>query len=152
MKKSRHEEILNIIENNDVETQDELCSLLESAGYQVTQATVSRDIKQLNLIKSKGRSGRQKYVQEKIGNTEISDKLVRVLKDSIISMEDAGNILVIKTSSGMAMAAAAALDSLNIKEIVGCIAGDDTIMCAVKDVKQMKFVMDSIAGIGGICY
>ena len=152
MKNKRHEEILNIIENNDVETQEELCQLLEDAGYSVTQATVSRDIKQLNLIKYKGRSGRQKYVQERNTDTVISDKLVRVLSDSIVSMEEAGNILVIKTSSGMAMAAAASIDALKINGIVGCIAGDDTIMCAVKDTKQMKFVMDSIASIGGICY
>ena len=152
MKNKRHDEILYIIEHNDVETQEELCSLLEKSGYMVTQATVSRDIKQLNLIKAKGRSGRQRYVRESLTDTVVSDKLIRVLRDSIMSMEDAGNILVIKTSSGMAMAAAAALDSLNIKEIVGCIAGDDTIMCAIKDVKKMKLVMDSIAGIGGICY
>lgn len=152
MKNKRHEEILTIIENHDVETQEELCTLLKNAGYDVTQATVSRDIKQLNLIKKKGRSGKQRYVRERIIETKVSDKLVRVLKDSIVSMDDAGNILVIKTSSGMAMAAAAALDALNIKEIVGCIAGDDTVMCAVKDVRQMKSVMDSIAEIGGICY
>lgn len=152
MKNKRHEEILTIIENHDVETQEELCTLLKKAGYDVTQATVSRDIKQLNLIKKKGRSGKQRYVRERIIETKVSDKLVRVLKDSIVSMDDAGNILVIKTSSGMAMAAAAALDALNIKEIVGCIAGDDTVMCAVKDVRQMKSVMDSIAEIGGICY
>lgn len=152
MKNKRHEEILTIIENRDVETQEELCLLLKDAGYDVTQATVSRDIKQLNLIKKKGRNSKQRYVRERIIETKVSDKLVRVLKDSIVSMDDAGNILVIKTSSGMAMAAAAALDSLNIKEIVGSIAGDDTVMCAIKDVRQMKSVMDSIAEIGGICY
>ncbi|MDO4966329.1 MAG: arginine repressor [Lachnospiraceae bacterium] len=150
MKNKRHEEILKIINEKNVETQEELCLLLRRAGYDITQATVSRDIKQLNLIKTKsGQSGKQKYIQEKVQKTELSDKLVRVLQDSIVSMEDAQNILVIKTVSGMAMAAAAAIDSLNIKEIVGSIAGDDTIMCVVKDVKQMKFVMDTI---GGICY
>lgn len=150
MKNKRHEEILKIINEKNVETQDELCILLKEAGFDITQATVSRDIKQLNLIKIKGSAtGKQKYIQEKVQNTELNDKLVRVLQDSIVSMEDAQNILVIKTVSGMAMAAAAAIDSLNIKEIVGSIAGDDTIMCVVKDVKQMKFVMDTI---GGICY
>lgn len=149
MKNKRHEVLLKIIETRDVETQEELCQLLIDEGYNVTQATVSRDIKQLNIIKSKGLNGHQKYVHEKFSPSGFSDKFRRVLSDSVISIEDAGNILVIKTVSGMAMACAAALDALDIEEIVGCIAGDDTIMCAVKDIKKMKFVKDTI---GGICY
>lgn len=149
MKNSRHEAILNLINGTDIETQDELCRRLNEAGFKVTQATVSRDIKQLNLLKKKGPSGKNRYTVQTIPSMEPNDKLVRVLRDSIVSMDEAGNLLVIKTVSGMAMAAAAALDSLNIKEIVGSIAGDDTIMCAIKDVKQVKFVRDTI---GGICY
>jgi len=149
MKNTRHEAILKLITEVDIETQDELCQRLNEAGYKATQATVSRDIKQLNLLKAKGPSGRQRYSVQEAPSMEPNEKLVRVLRDSIVSMDEAGNLLVIKTVSGMAMAAAAAIDSLNIKEIVGSIAGDDTIMCAIKDVKQVKFVRETI---GGICY
>jgi len=144
MKNNRHEKILELIEKNNIETQEELVSMLNDAGFDVTQATVSRDIKKLNLIKIKGSGNRQKYAQDTGVISGKDDKFVRVLKDAITSMEDAQNILVIKTVSGMAMAAAAALDSLKIPEIIGSIAGDDTIMCVTKDSKHTKEVMDKI--------
>ena len=127
-----------------VETQEELAEYLNRAGYQVTQATVSRDIRELKLSKIQSENGKQRYVVLQ-GRENFSDKYIRVLKDGYLSMDMAQNILVIKTVSGMAMAVAAALDALHFQEIVGCIAGDDTIMCAVRSVDDTILVMDKIS-------
>ncbi len=144
MKLDRHKMIVELIGKYDIETQEELARRLREAGYQVTQATVSRDIRQLKLVKASVDRGRQKYVIRQEIPAPADDKYVRVLKDSFVSMDMAQNILVIKTVSGMAMAAAAALDAFHFHEIVGCIAGDDTIMCAVRSVDQTILVMDKI--------
>lgn len=144
MKNKRHEKILELIKQHNIETQEELASMLNVAGFDVTQATVSRDIKKLNLVKVKTSGNHQKYMVSTDASPQNADKLVRVLKDAITDMEDAQNILVIKTVPGMAMAAAAALDSLKIPEIIGSIAGDDTIMCVTKDVIRTQEVMRKI--------
>ena len=144
MKLDRHKMIVELIGKYDIETQEELARRLREAGYQVTQATVSRDIRQLKLVKASVDRGRQKYVIRQEIPAPADDKYVRVLKDSFVSMDMAQNILVIKTVSGMAMAAAAALDAFHFHEIVGCIAGDDTIMCAVRSVDQTILVVDKI--------
>lgn len=144
MKNKRHEKILELIDKNSIETQEELAKLLNEAGFMVTQATVSRDIKKLELVKVKTSGNHQKYVSNSLPSPERNDKFVRVLREAIVGMEDAQNLLVIKTVPGMAMAAAAALDSLKIPEIIGSIAGDDTIMCVMKDIKQTKIVMEKI--------
>ena len=144
MKNKRHEKILEVIEKKNIETQEELAKILNEAGFVVTQATVSRDIKKLGLVKVKGKSSHQKYAPKAASTLVEYDKYVRVLKDAITGMDDAENILVIKTVPGMAMAVAAALDSLRIPEIIGSIAGDDTIMCATKNNRQAKDVMDKI--------
>ena len=132
MKKIRHRKIVEIIDKYDVETQEELAGYLKAAGFTVTQATVSRDIRELKLSKIPTGSGRQKYVVLKQDDNHMGDKYIRVLRDGFVSMDMAQNILVVKTVSGMAMAVAAALDALRFPEIVGCIAGDDTIFCAVR--------------------
>ncbi len=142
MKKSRHGKIIELIENYDIETQDELAEKLKEAGFQVTQATVSRDIRALKLSKVPTGNGRQKYVVLKQDDSFLGDKYIRVLKDGFVSM--AQNILVIKTVSGMAMAVAAALDAMKMREIVGSIAGDDTIMMAIRSVEDTRIVMDKI--------
>lgn len=144
MKKVRHRKIVEIIEKNDVETQEELAGYLKEAGFSVTQATVSRDIRELKLTKAPTGSGRQKYVVLRQDDGHMSDKYIRVLKDGFSSMAMAQNILVIKTVSGMAMAVAAALDAMHFEELVGCIAGDDTIMAAVKTVEDTRILMDRI--------
>ena len=144
MKNKRHEKIIELIENYSIETQEELARLLNDAGFLVTQATVSRDIKKLDLIKVKTKGSHQKYIQNAGPYEERDDKFTRVLKDAVTGMEDAQNIVVIKTVSGMAMAVAAALDFLKIPEIIGSIAGDDTIMCVTKDVKQAKDVIEKL--------
>lgn len=143
MKLERHSKIIELINQYDIETQDELADLLNKCGYNVTQATVSRDIRQLKLIKQSV-DGKQKYVVLQGNLYEMNDKYIRILKDGFVSMAMAQNILVIKTVSGMAMAVAAALDAMEWNEIVGCIAGDDTIMCAIKSTDDNLIVMDKL--------
>ena len=153
MKKTRHGKIIEIIEAHDVETQEELASYLKQAGYEVTQATVSRDIRELKLSKVPTGSGKQKYIVLRQDDSHLGDKYIRVLRDGYHSMDMAQNILVIKTVAGRAMAVAAAVDALKFKEIVGCIAGDDTIMVAVRTVEETKTLMDKIHRMieGDIC-
>ena len=141
MKKTRHRKIVEIIEKRDVETQEELAGYLKEAGFAVTQATVIRELK-LSKVPTGG--GKQKYVILKQDDSHMGDKYIRVLRDGFISMDMAQNILVIKTVSGMAMAVAAALDALKFSEVVGCIAGDDTIMVAVRTVEDTQILMDKI--------
>lgn len=149
MKYARHVKILEIISKYDVETQEELSDLLEKAGYPVTQATVSRDIRELKLTKVALSSGRQKYAAID-GSREDLPKYIRVFKDGFRSMDMAQNILVIKTVSGMAMAVAAALDAMDCDEIVGSIAGDDTIMCAIRTVEDTAALMARLRKITGV--
>ena len=143
MKTKRHSKIVELINSYDIETQEELAQRLEEDGFAVTQATVSRDIRDLKLSKVVYGDGKQKYslMPKQDG---ISEKYVRILKEAFISMDMAQNILVLKTVSGMAMAVAAALDSLQMNEIVGCIAGDDTIMAAIRSVDDTVTVMERI--------
>lgn len=143
MKSDRHNKILEIISEKNIDTQEELVNALNDAGYNVTQATVSRDIRELKLTKI-SENGVQKYVVHQVREKNLDEKYNRVLKDGYVSMDMAQNILVIKTVSGMAMAVAAALDAMNWDEIVGTIAGDDTIMCAIRTVEDTKMLMDKI--------
>lgn len=141
MKAKRHAKILEIIRKNEIETQEELCAKLNEEGYPATQATVSRDIRELKLTKISTHHGRQKYTSLAEKNDHMGDKYIRIFKDGFVSMDMAQNILVIKTVSGMAMALAAALDALDFHEIVGSIAGDDTIMCAVRTTQDTENLM-----------
>lgn len=147
MNKSRLEEIITLVEQNDIEKQEELTSLLKKAGYSVTQATISRDIKKLGLVKAPGKNGRQIYTIPKGAKVDLSEKYLRILRDSFISMEPAMNILVIKTVSGMAMAAAAALDAMHWGEIVGAVAGDDTIMIATRSIEDIQKLEEKLGNI-----
>lgn len=144
MKKTRHRKIVEIIDKYDVETQEELANYLKEAGFDVTQATVSRDIRELKLTKVSIGNGRQRYVVFRQNDAHMEDKFTRVLRDGFVSMDMAQNILVVKTVAGMAMAVAAAIDALKFKEVVGCIAGDDTIMVAVRTIEDTKALMDKI--------
>lgn len=145
MKIARQTKIIELINNNDIETQEELADLLVEAGYNVTQATISRDIRELKLSKVSTDEGCQRYIVLKNNESGLNEKYVRVLRDGFISMDNAQNIMVIKTISGMAMAVAAALDALHINGIVGCIAGDDTLMCAIKSVEETVKVMEKLS-------
>ena len=136
--------MLELIKKHDIETQEELSDYLQKEGYQVTQATVSRDIRELKLTKVAMSNGRQKYADLTEANEDLSEKYTRVFRDAFVSMDMAQNILVIKTVSGMAMAVAAAIDAMHLHEIVGCIAGDDTIMCAVRSVDDTIAVMSRL--------
>ncbi|MBQ9142734.1 MAG: arginine repressor [Lachnospiraceae bacterium] len=144
MKKVRHRQIVDIINRNDIETQEELAGYLKDAGFNVTQATVSRDIRELKLSKVPAGNGKQKYSILKHEDVQLENKFIRVLQDGFISMDMAQNILVVRTVSGMAMAVAAAIDSLKLSEVVGCIAGDDTIMIAVRTIDDTKALMDKL--------
>ena len=144
MKTKRQAKMLELIKRNDIETQEELSDYLEREGYQVTQATVSRDIRELKLTKVAMSNGRQKYVALQETDENLSQKYVRVVHDGFVSMDMAQNILVMRTVSGMAMAVAAALDAIHFGEVVGCIAGDDTIMIAVRSVEDTRILMGKI--------
>ena len=144
MKVNRHAKIIELIGKYQVETQEELAAYLNQEGFKVTQATVSRDIRDLKLTKIPTEDGKQRYTVHPKTGTTMNDKYIRVLKDGFASMDMAQNILVIRTVSGMAMAVATAIDSLQFPEVVGTIAGDDTIMCAIRTVDDTLAVMDKI--------
>lgn len=143
MKLSRHAKIYDLIDEYNIETQDELVDRLRKSGYDVTQATVSRDIRELKLSKVKLGNGKKKYAVTR-EKTDPTQRLIRTIKDGLLGSELAGNILVLKTNEGMAMAVAAAIDNLKFEEVVGCIAGDDTIMCVVKTVEDGKSLKQKI--------
>ena len=147
MNVSRDAKIIELISRYDIETQEELAEYLNRAGFKVTQATVSRDIRDLKLTKISVSGGRQKYVVHRQDEPGMNEKYIRVLRDGYISMEQAQNILVIKTVSGMAMAGAAAVAAMNWNEVAGCIAGDDTIMCAIRTAEDTAVVMEKIRKI-----
>ena len=135
MKTQRQNKILEIIENNDVETQEQLAELLCKEGFVATQATVSRDIKELRLVKissvgKDGKQGRSKYSQNSVKNeidTRFTEKFKSILSEMVLRISYAGHMVVLKTYPGMAQAACAAIDSLDISDIIGSLAGDDTI-------------------------
>lgn len=147
MKVSRHAKIIELISQYDIETQEELAEYLNRSGFKVTQATVSRDIRDLKLTKVSVSGGKQKYVIHMQEESGMREKYMRVLRDGYVSMDMAQNILVIKTVSGMAMAVAVAVDAMKWNEVVGCIAGDDTIMCAIRTVEDTTAVMEKIRRI-----
>lgn len=151
MKTDRHSRIIELVSERNIETQEELAEILNREGFKVTQATVSRDIRQLKLVKVTLKNGKQKYaLNNNHAEEAYSEKCIRILKEAYVSMDSAQNILVIKTVSGMAMAAAAAIDSMKLPGCVGTIAGDDTIMIAVKTVddthKDMQIIKELIFG------
>lgn len=144
MKTKRQRRILEIITENDISKQDDIVDILLHEGYDITQATISRDIRELGITKICIDGKRLKYVADKSISYAINPKMVTTLKTGYSSMTLAGNILVVKTAAGMAMAVAAVIDAMNIDKIAGCIAGDDTIFCAVKSIDDGEFVMNKI--------
>ena len=134
MKNARQQKILELIEAYDIDTQDTLIKKLKEAGYNVTQTTASRDIRQLNLVKGTTANGSYKYIAPgaHLGKGANNPVLNSAITDSVIKIEAAGNIVVVKTFSGMANAIAVCVDALAHDDIVGCVAGDDTIMLVVR--------------------
>ncbi|MCD8231045.1 MAG: arginine repressor [Clostridiales bacterium] len=147
MKEHRQAKILEIIRRQEVETQEELCDLLNREGFRITQATVSRDIRELKLTKVSLNGGRKKYISLSDMGDEMSDKYSRTFRDSVVSVDMAQNILVLKTVSGMAMAVALAIDTMDCREIVGSIAGDDTVICAVRTVEETEALVRRLSDI-----
>lgn len=146
MKVKRQEVILELVKKFEIETQEELAEKLNKAGFAVTQATISRDIRELKLTKIQ-RGAKQAYAALTENKFSNNNKYIDILKHSFVSMDMAQNILVIKTASGTAMALATALDSLHWDEIVGTIAGDDTVMCAIRTVEDTKKLMKRLEEI-----
>lgn len=138
MKKyARQSKILELIENNEIETQEELADYLKKLGIDVTQATVSRDIRELRLVKVLAKSGKYKYAAMGQNVEGTTDRLIKIFKNSIVSVDIAGHLLVVKTLPGAAQICGSAVDSLGIDEIVGTIAGDDTIFIAISNIDKI---------------
>lgn len=144
MKAERQAKILDLIVKKEIGTQEELTMELERAGFVATQATVSRDIREMKLTKVAMSDGKLRYVAYRKNEEKMAEKYIRIFRDGYVSMDNAQNILVIKTVSGMAMAVAAALDHMELPEIVGSIAGDDTIMCAVRSIDDTIVIMSRL--------
>lgn len=141
MRYSRQNKILDIINTHEVETQEALVSLLKKSGYKVTQATISRDIKELQLIKTLSSSGKYKYTVGAGVEQPVSDRFVKIFKETIQTVESSGNIIVVKTLSGCASAAGEAIDTLNFKDVIGSIAGDNTLLLVVNDPQNVPEIV-----------
>ena len=144
MKSVRQVAILDIIEKQDVETQEELADALRAQGIKVTQATVSRDIKELRLLKVLTPSGAYKYATADKAENGLSDRFIRVLAESMLSVAVSGNLVVVKTLSGSANVTAEALDSLHWPEILGSLAGDNTILLVIRAESEAQQVVQRI--------
>ena len=151
MKLARHEKIIELIKEYDIDTQEELAARLNEAGFKVTQATVSRDIRALKMTKVAGKDGKSRYAILQDTQPGLGDQYTRVLNDAIVSIDVGQNLVVIKTVTGMAMGVATALDALKWAwdngRFVAAIAGDDTIMCACKSTELAEGVMEKLGGI-----
>lgn len=141
MKSKRHSMILKLVASENIETQEELAGLLKIQGFEVTQATVSRDIKELRLIKVLTGEGKYKYATVERAESDLQERFISLFSNCVISITSAGNIIVIKTMAASASAAAEAIDSLKWPEIAGCIAGDNTIFVAIRDGKSISDVI-----------
>ena len=144
MKYNRHAKILDIIENYEIDTQDELADKLREIGMDVTQATISRDIKELRLVKVMTTGGKYRYSSIHSDGGNMNDRLLVIIKQAFVSCDYANNILVIKTLPGMGQAVAATMDSLGWNDIVGTIAGDDTILIVCRAEKIAEELMDKL--------
>ena len=141
MKSTRHSLILEIIEQKDIETQEELAEELKRRGVKVTQATVSRDIKELRLLKVLSDHGGYKYATVERAEKGMSERFIRILSESVISLDNVGNLIVIKTLSASANAAAEAIDSMKWSEVLGSIAGDNTILVIARSEEAVESLM-----------
>ena len=149
MKKNRHEAILSLIAQRDIGTQEELMQMLNDMGYRVTQATVSRDIKHLKLIKTPVASGQYKYSCVNKDAEDFSGKYFSILSHSVTAVDYAGNMAVVKCYAGMANAACAAMDSLEIENVVGTLAGDDTVFVLCRNEDSAAYLKQYIEKITG---
>ena len=141
MRYSRQNKILELIANNEIETQEKLASMLRDQGYSVTQATISRDIKELQLVKVLSNSGKYKYAVSTQQDTPISERFVKIFRETITSFSSAKNLIVIKTLSGCGAAAGEAIDNINLPHLVGSIAGDNTLLLIVDDDSNVEEIL-----------
>lgn len=144
MKIERQSKIIELISHNVIETQEELARRLVASGFDVTQATISRDIRDLKLTKAMDSDGKQKYIVMPTKQTNLNDKYIRIFRNGYSGLDRAQNMIVVKTLTGMAMAVAAAIDAMDFDEIVGSIAGDDTIFCAVRSEEDAIHLMERL--------
>ena len=144
MKENRQNKIKEIIETQSIETQDELLNQLLQQGFSTTQATISRDIREMHLTKVPAGTGKQKYAMIQNADTDVTRKYHQVLSAGILSLDYAENILVVRTVSGMAMAVAAALDNMELQGFLGCIAGDDTIFAVTRSKEFCKTIIAEV--------
>ncbi len=141
MKPKRHAMILKLIAAENIETQEELAALLGAQGFNVTQATVSRDIKELRLIKVLTGEGRYKYATVEKAESDLQERFIRLFGNCVVSITSAGNLIVVKTMAGSASVAAEAIDSMKWPEIAGSIAGDNTVFVAVREGKNVADII-----------
>lgn len=141
MRYSRQTEIIRLIEDEVIETQEQLIRRLNELGYSATQATVSRDIKELQLVKRTDENGIKRYARLSSIETSISKRFIRIFRDTIVSYNSAKNIIIVKTLSGCGNAAAEAIDCMNIKHIVGSVAGDNTLLLVIEDDKYVPDIV-----------
>lgn len=144
MKIERQSKIIDLISHDVIETQEELARRLVASGFDVTQATISRDIRDLKLTKTMDSDGRHKYIVMPTKQTNLNDKYIRIFRNGYSGLDRAQNMIVVKTLTGMAMAVAAAIDALDFDEIIGSIAGDDTIFCAVRSEADAIHLMERL--------
>ena len=144
MKTVRQVAILDIIEKQEIETQEELASALNARGIRVTQATVSRDIKELRLLKVLTPSGKYKYATGDQADNNLTDRFIRMLAESLLSVSSANNLIVVKTLSGSANVAAEALDSMHWPEVLGTLAGDNTVLLIIRSIEETITVTSRI--------
>ena len=145
--KQRHSKIIELVKNNYIETQEELTALLRSEGFMVTQATVSRDIRELKLTKVPGENNGQRYSIQITEEENVKERLLNVFRQGVIRIDFAGNMTVIKTLDGLAMAVGASVDAMGFNEVVGSIAGDDVIICIVKTEETAVALMNKLNAI-----
>lgn len=144
MKTVRQVAILDIIEKQEIETQEELASALNARGIRVTQATVSRDIKELRLLKVLTPSGKYKYATGDQADNNLTDRFIRMLAESLLSVSSANNLIVVKTLSGSANVAAEALDNMHWPEVLGTLAGDNTVLLIIRSNEETITVTSRI--------
>lgn len=144
MRVSRHNKILELIKTNEVETQEQLLTLLSNAGYKVTQATVSRDIRELQLVKGQGKDGKYRYISGNYDNRPISERFIRIFRESTLSYQAAQNMIIVKTLSGCSGAAGEAIDCLSLFHIVGSISGDNNLLIIVDHEDNVPYVISEL--------
>ena len=147
MKSRRQEAIVSLLQNQRIETQEDMVRALSDRGFHVTQATVSRDIREMQLMKVPAREGGYQYAVPEQGGRIIGERLIRILRDSLVHVDSAGHMVVVKTLSGSANSAAEALDLLQLDEMLGSIAGDNTIFIVARDENAAGQIVETIQNI-----